>query len=1156
MNRLAPQFLPLLEKKFTGLGRAQKTEFYGMTETGKQLSLPFFIQSLLNKKKSILLVCESEKIAKDYASTLEELGIGAKFFPQKAYTPYGVLSQSLETEKIRQGILKQLLAGELKVVTMSFQGLNQNLAPKEEFLQRCLSLKQGETISRIDLQTHLLGLGYEAVKIVENEGEFAFRGEVLDIFPIGETKALRLNFFDDEIEDLAYFEVASQRRLPSSSLSEVTLAPVLSIYQSDEIFLKAKEAIQTEIKRLKSSGKTIDQAYFDKILSDELGFKNQGDLFLPFFYDHLEGLVDYFSETPVIMIENLTNFDVSLNKAINEDEVQTESLRREGQFLEKQSMLFLTKERVKSYLKKYDVMAYSYLPKLSEFVAIEEKVYSVGEDLITYHDDRNALVTDLKAWLETKAVIFTYQGDEERENLVHFLKDNGLKYTDTLKKGHLALYPSALALNYHWQDMDVVFLSYEVIFSKMKKTSSRQTDKENRGEFNLDDLELGDYIVHENHGIGIYAGVEHITLQDSENDYLVLQYKGNDRLLIPIAQVKHLQKYHGDDTKAPKVTNLNSKEWVKTKAKVKGAIEDIAHHLLKTSAERKLKEGISFLGFKEEEERFFDSFPYVETPDQLKAIEDTLADMTRPYPMDRLICGDVGYGKTEVAIRASYRAVLNLKQVLILVPTTVLCQQHYRTFTERFSKFEVKIEEFSRFTSKKDEKQILQDLAEHKIDILIATHKALSDKVNFSDLGLLVIDEEQRFGVKHKEKIKALKTDVDILTLSATPIPRTLHMSMVGLRDVSLIETPPKNRHPIQTYIIEHDLMTISQAIQKEVARGGQVFYVRNRIDALDDILEKLRKSLPHVKIGLAHGQMSEKEIDTVMLAFMNKEIDVLLSTTIIETGIDIANANTLIVEYADTLGLSQLYQLRGRVGRSHQVAYAYLTYAKNRYLTEVSEKRLMALRQYTALGSGYKIALKDLKIRGSGNILGKEQSGQMLSVGFELYMYMLEETINQLKGIEKVSDDVELNLQVSAYIPSDYIKENALRLSLYRKIYGIANLEELKSLYYDTLDRFGDLPSQLLRLFSVMKVKIYAKEAFIKALSKGEKGYYLNFYHEKLSDEKVRRLMDYLLQGKLEGSFMERNGEQVFYLLVKKIGDLDELSAKLKAISMIVKND
>ena len=447
-------------------------------------------------------------------------------------------------------------------------------------------------------------------------------------------------------------------------------------------------------------------------------------------------------------------------------------------------------------------------------------------------------------------------------------------------------------------------------------------------------------------------------------------------------------------------------------------------------------------------------------------------------------------------------------------------------------------------------------MADHKIDILIATHKALSDKVNFSDLGLLVIDEEQRFGVKHKEKIKALKTDVDILTLSATPIPRTLHMSMVGLRDVSLIETPPKNRHPIQTYIIEHDLSTISQAIQKEVARGGQVFYVRNRIDALDDILGKLQNSLPNVKIGLAHGQMSEKEIDTVMLAFMNKEIDVLLSTTIIETGIDIANANTLIVEYADTLGLSQLYQLRGRVGRSHRVAYAYLTYAKNRYLTEVSEKRLMALRQYTALGSGYKIALKDLKIRGSGNILGKEQSGQMLSVGFELYMYMLEETINQLKGIEKVSDEVEMNLQGSAYIPSDYIKENALRLSLYRKIYGIADLEELKALYYDTLDRFGDLPSQLLRLFSVMKVKIYAKEAFIKALSKGEKGYYLNFYHEKFSDEKVRALMDYLLQGKLEGSFVERNGEQVFYLLVKKLGDLDELSGKLKAISMIVKND
>lgn len=1133
---------------------AHSMEINGLVEEGRDFILPLIIASCREEKRPVVLICEDEKIAKSKELFYQNLGFKAQYFPQKIYSPYGVLSQSLELEFQRQGILRGLRNNSIELLLITVGALQKNLPPIEAYEALSIFLEINQVYDLEKLKLHLVEIGYQAVKVVENVGEFSFRGEIFDIYPVGYEFPVRIEFFDTEIERITFFDETTQLRLADQKQSSsVEIGSIYSLKNTNENQLFLKQQLISVLDSERRDNKNIDYTYFERYLLEEDAFLSQFEQLLPLFYSTLSNILEYFQVFPLLILNNLSQLERVLIQQLEINSVQIATLKKEGQFLPFQEQLFFNEAYLKSLFKREKLMAFSYLPKKSRFIDSVKRHFLSAENIQSYHKDLEQLKDDLVLWRDqNKTVILGYSDNDEKEKWKNFLAENQFFAQEVLKENELCILNYPLNEGLVFSDIDLVYLPYSSIFAKNKVRQVRKKQKEDRQLLSLEDLEIGDYIVHEAHGIGIYGGIEHIQLKDSENDYLILKYKGNDRLLIPIHQIKQLQKYHGEEGKVPRITDLNSKEWAKTKAKVQGAIEDIAKALLKVSAERKMKEGFAFTYYQEEEDSFKAAFPYLETPDQALAIKETLKDMTMPYPMDRLICGDVGYGKTEVAMRAAYRAVLNHKQVVVLVPTTVLCEQHFRTFKERFSDFGVEIYFFNRFTGKKDEKEILEKLKNHQIDILIGTHKLLSEKIEYSDLGLLVVDEEQRFGVKHKEKIKALKTSVDILTLTATPIPRTLHMSMVGLRDVSLIETPPQNRQPIKTYIIEHQMTVIAQAIQRELSRGGQVFYVRNHVDSLDDIADELKYHFPHATIGLAHGKMKEAEIDGTILSFINKEIDILVCTTIIETGIDIANANTLIVEHADNFGLSQLYQLRGRVGRSAQVAYAYLTYAKNKVLSDISEKRLMALKQYTALGSGHKIALRDLKIRGSGNILGKEQSGQMLSVGFELYMYMLEETIALLKGEKKDSSEVELQLKLNAFISEKYIQDLSLRLSLYKRIYAIKEIDVLAKLYFETLDRFGDMPKETARLFSLMKVKLLAQQCFIKKILGLKEGYEIYFYEEKLENKGLILLVKALQDGVIKGYFAKKDSQDILVISKEKEG-LDYLSHQLKTISSIV---
>lgn len=1144
-----------LQKKSPDLFLEDSIEINGLADEGRDFLLPILIENQTKYKRPVILVCENEKIAKSSEAYYQSLGFKACYFPSKVYSPYGVLSQSLDIACQRQSLLYAVLKNEIEVLLMTSDGLQNNLLPVKAYEALMLSLTLGESYDFEKLKFDLISMGYQAVKVVENQGEFSFRGEIFDIYPIGSFSPLRIEFFDSEIEKISHFDEMTQLRVDKEVVDKtINILSIFTIKNTKENQLALKQGLIRAIENAKEKKIKIDISYYERyLLEDDEAFITQAEALMPLLYPDLVSVLDYFDVKPLVIINHYSEFERTLLNQVERDRVQISSLEKEGQFLPFQEKLLIDENSITKLFQKEQFIVFSYLPKESRLISLDKRIFLSVESLEEYNKDFIKLKEALNGWKnQENTLLLGYKTLSEKEAWKNFLKENDISYSEAFVSGKVCLLEYDFSSSLLFHGMNLIFLSYASIFTQSKRKKVESKRKESRHLLSLEDLDLGDYIVHEAHGIGIYAGIEHVKLKESENDYLILQYKGNDRLLVPIQQIKQLQKYQGEDGKTPRITNLSSKEWAKTKAKVKGAVEDIAKALLQVSAERKLKEGFAFHSYQDEEERFKAAFPYIETPDQDLAIRDTLRDMTLSYPMDRIICGDVGYGKTEVAMRAAYRAVLNHKQVVVLVPTTVLCEQHYRTFMERFSEFGVEVCFFNRFTSKKEEKEIIEKLKKHQIDIIIGTHKLLSDKIEYADLGLLVIDEEQRFGVKHKEKIKALKTNVDILTLSATPIPRTLHMSMVGIRDVSLIETPPQNRQPIQTYIIEHQINVIIQAIQRELSRGGQVYYVRNHVSALDDIKERLNQALPNAKIGIAHGQMKEAEIEGTILAFINKEIDILVCTTIIETGIDISNANTLIVEHADNFGLSQLYQLRGRVGRSAQVAYAYLTYAKDKVLTDVSEKRLMALKQYTALGSGHKIALRDLKIRGSGNILGKEQSGQMLSVGFELYMYMLEETILALKGEKKENSEVELQLKINAFIAEDYIKELSLRLSLYKQIYAIKEIETLAKLYFETIDRFGEMPKETARLFSLMKIKLFAEKAYVKKILRVNAGYEVLFYEEKLAMAALVQLVEKIQAGEIKGKFIKKEGNDVLFLEEEK-GRLDILAQGIQKISSIV---
>ncbi|HHG6359801.1 TPA: transcription-repair coupling factor [Streptococcus pneumoniae] len=931
--------------------------------------------------------------------------------------------------------------------------------------------------------------GYRKVTQVQTQGEFSLRGDILDIFEISQLEPCRIEFFGDEIDGIRSFEVETQ--LSKENKTELTIFPASDMLLREKDYQRGQSALEKQISKTLSP---ILKSYLEEILSSFHQKQSHADSrkFLSLCYDKTWTVFDYIEkDTPIF-------FD-DYQKLMNQYEVFerelaqyfTEELQNSKAFSDMQ--YFSDIEQI--YKKQSPVTFFSNLQKGLGNLKFD-KIYQFNQyPMQEFFNQFSFLKEEIERYKKMDyTIILQSSNSMGSKTLEDMLEEYQIKLDSRDKtsicKESVNLIEGNLRHGFHFVDEKILLITEHEIFQKKLKRRFRRQHVSNAERLkDYNELEKGDYVVHHIHGIGQYLGIETIEIKEIHRDYVSVQYQNGDQISIPVEQIHLLSKYISSDGKAPKLNKLNDGHFKKAKQKVKNQVEDIADDLIKLYSERSQLKGFAFSADDDDQDAFDDAFPYVETDDQLRSIEEIKRDMQASQPMDRLLVGDVGFGKTEVAMRAAFKAVNDHKQVVILVPTTVLAQQHYTNFKERFQNFAVNVDVLSRFRSKKEKTATLEKLKNGQVDILIGTHRVLSKDVVFADLGLMIIDEEQRFGVKHKETLKELKKQVDVLTLTATPIPRTLHMSMLGIRDLSVIETPPTNRYPVQTYVLEKNDSVIRDAVLREMERGGQGYYLYNKVDTIVQKVSELQELIPEASIGYVHGRMSEVQLENTLLDFIEGQYDILVTTTIIETGVDIPNANTLFIENADHMGLSTLYQLRGRVGRSNRIAYAYLMYRPEKSISEVSEKRLEAIKGFTELGSGFKIAMRDLSIRGAGNLLGKSQSGFIDSVGFELYSQLLEEAIAKRNGNAnantRTKGNAELILQIDAYLPDTYISDQRHKIEIYKKIRQIDNRVNYEELQEELIDRFGEYPDVVAYLLEIGLVKSYLDKVFVQRVER-----------------------------------------------------------------------
>lgn len=931
--------------------------------------------------------------------------------------------------------------------------------------------------------------GYRKVTQVQTQGEFSLRGDILDIFEVSQLEPCRIEFFGDEIDGIRSFEVETQ--LSKENKTELTIFPASDMLLREKDYQRGQSALEKQISKTLSP---ILKSYLEEILSSFHQKQSHADSrkFLSLCYDKTWTVFDYIEkDTPIF-------FD-DYQKLMNQYEVFerelaqyfTEELQNSKAFSDMQ--YFSDIEQI--YKKQSPVTFFSNLQKGLGNLKFD-KIYQFNQyPMQEFFNQFSFLKEEIERYKKMDyTIILQSSNSMGSKTLEDMLEEYQIKLDSRDKtnicKESVNLIEGNLRHGFHFVDEKILLITEHEIFQKKLKRRFRRQHVSNAERLkNYNELEKGDYVVHHIHGIGQYLGIETIEIKGIHRDYVSVQYQNGDQISIPVEQIHLLSKYISSDGKAPKLNKLNDGHFKKAKQKVKNQVEDIADDLIKLYSERSQLKGFAFSADDDDQDAFDDAFPYVETDDQLRSIEEIKRDMQASQPMDRLLVGDVGFGKTEVAMRAAFKAVNDHKQVVILVPTTVLAQQHYTNFKERFQNFAVNIDVLSRFRSKKEQTATLEKLKNGQVDILIGTHRVLSKDVVFADLGLMIIDEEQRFGVKHKETLKELKKQVDVLTLTATPIPRTLHMSMLGIRDLSVIETPPTNRYPVQTYVLEKNDSVIRDAVLREMERGGQVYYLYNKVDTIVQKVSELQELIPEASIGYVHGRMSEVQLENTLLDFIEGQYDILVTTTIIETGVDIPNANTLFIENADHMGLSTLYQLRGRVGRSNRIAYAYLMYRPEKSISEVSEKRLEAIKGFTELGFGFKIAMRDLSIRGAGNLLGKSQSGFIDSVGFELYSQLLEEAIAKRNGNAnantRTKGNAELILQIDAYLPDTYISDQRHKIEIYKKIRQIDNRVNYEELQEELIDRFGEYPDVVAYLLEIGLVKSCLDKVFVQRVER-----------------------------------------------------------------------
>ena len=961
-------------------------------------------------------------------------------------------------------VLTSLIKGDHVIVLAPVLGSLRKLAPRTVFEKDAFTIEAGGTFDRGDLIARLSRMGYERSSAAEAFGQFAVRGDIVDIFPPGHSDPVRIEFFDDEIDSIRSYDALTQRSI--ENLTELNVYPA-------QLMIRGEEEDRRALKLISKAYRSLPDRRDYLIECIEEGTNQQYlEGFASFFYEQPGTVFDYLTDPSFIMADDPSRIAEVLDFYEQEKNEQTKQLIISGSGIKEDFESYPDPEDIRwindtpSYLGTFWCTPFTQQIRFCDSLDAIEQIDAKQAPVFAGHMD--VLETELRRYARDKyKITIACSGSDRMVNLREFLQHAGLETKVALKDG-------SLICGSEFPHEKLLFLSETDIFAQTKR--SRRRHKKGQEIKAFTDIKKGDYVVHESHGVGRFMGVEKLTVDGSTMDYLRIEYSGADVLYVPVDQMENLQKYVGSEGVAPKVNKLSGSEWQVTKARAKAAIKDMAEDILKISAERQMAKGYEFGPDSEWQKEFEEAFEYQETDDQLRCTEEIKQDMQSPRSMDRLLCGDVGYGKTEVAARAIFKCLEAGKQAAVLVPTTILANQHYHTFKERFAPYPFAIEMLSRFRTDKEQKKTVEGLKTGDVDLIVGTHRLLSGDVKFKDLGLLVIDEEQRFGVEHKEKIKKIKANVDVLTLSATPIPRTLHMSLTGLRDMSVIEEPPEDRYPVQTYVMEQDDSLLAGAINRELARGGQVYVVYNRVRGINRVADDIRRLAPGAVVAAAHGQMGERALEDTMIEFSEGRINILVATTIIESGLDIPNVNTLIVLDADRFGLSQLYQLRGRVGRSNVMAYAYLFYKKDKVLSEIAQKRLRAIREFTEFGSGFRIAMRDLELRGAGNILGAEQSGHMLSVGYELYCKLVDEVVAELKGRPPeevpVQADTQVELGVSAFLSERYVSDEDTRLSMYKRISEIENDADRLEVEDELLDRFGDLPSEAQNLLDIAMIR------------------------------------------------------------------------------------
>jgi transcription-repair coupling factor (superfamily II helicase) len=1025
---------------------------------------------------------QAETMAEDLAAFLP--GASIEVYPPAEVLPYEYYAESPELMVQRLRVLLALVRGEKPIVVAPLAALTRRLPPRDVFLERSFRLAPGMVIEREDLIARLTMLGYERVDRVEERGQFAARGDIVDVFPLPAAQPYRLELFDNELDSLREFDPENQRS--QANIMEAWLSPAaeaaLSPSEREKVLLRLQQAATSYEKHLLDRGLSA-QADKVRLRVDALlertaqGLAEPQERLIPFAYEEIAVLSDYLSpqalvffDEPVQLLEEGDSFSRELAA------MQTRLLD-EGNLLPEEASLYLQPEELLERLRNMQRISLSLFMRKASFTN-PQAVYALSTRTITaYNKDEQRLTRDLLSWHhDSYAITLRASTASRAERLQQWLREH-------LPQVQAEVVVGAISEGFELPALRVVQITDSELFGQVRRRERRRPMDEAISSFT--DLKVRDLVVHLSHGIGRYLGVETLDSAGVTRDYLVIEYSGKDKLYVPTDQVYLLQKYVGPEGENPRLSKLGGNEWNRAKKKAKKSVADMAEQLLSLYARRKAAPGNAFSQDAVWQREFEDAFPYQETSDQLKAIEEIKQDMEKPHPMDRLLCGDVGYGKTEVAIRAAFKAVMDQKQVAVLVPTTILAEQHYNTFCERLENYPVTVEVLSRFRRREEQKDIIKRLRRGEIDIIIGTHRLLSKDIKFTDLGLVIIDEEQRFGVKQKERLKEIKASVDVLTLTATPIPRTLHMSMVGLRDMSVIRTPPEDRYPVQTYVIEYSDSLVRDAIARELARGGQVFYLYNWVEGIGAEAKRIEELLPQAKVGVAHGQLPEAQLEKTVLSFLKGETNVLVCTSIIENGLDMPNVNTLIVRQAERLGLAQLYQLRGRVGRSNRIAYSYFTYQPEKVLSTVAQKRLQALREFTELGSGFKLALRDLEIRGAGNILGAEQHGHIAAVGFEMYCRLMEEAVQELKGEAKKPElEPQVDLSINAYLPNSYVPSARDKMQLYKAIAACRSEEDVRGVADDLIDRYGDPPREVVSLLEVATIRALAREVGIESLA------------------------------------------------------------------------